>query len=166
MLLFHISVWVFNFLWQRLPSPVKKSMLRIRDVYPGFEFPDFLLIPDPDPQHYKKYCFFVLASGFSSFYERDYRVPLKNQCCGSEMFILDPNFSIPESGSESKNLSILTQKLFLSSRKYDPGCSSRIRILVVNPSRIPDHRKKYCFFVLASGFLSFCDRDYPIRSSK
>jgi hypothetical protein len=37
---------------------------------------------------------------------------------------------IPGSGSASasKNISILTQKLFLSSRKYDPGCSSRIRI--------------------------------------
>ncbi len=32
----------------------------------------------------------------------------------------DPNFTIP---SASKNLSILTQKMFLSSRKYDPGCS-------------------------------------------
>ncbi len=38
--------------------------------------------------------------------------------------------SIPEPGSASKNLSILTQKLFLSSRKYDPGCSPSIRILI------------------------------------
>jgi hypothetical protein len=38
-------------------------------------------------------------------------------------------------GSASKNLSILTQKLFLSSRKYDPGCSSRIRVLILP---IPD----------------------------
>jgi hypothetical protein len=30
---------------------------------------------------------------------------------------------------------ILTQKLFLSSQKYDPGCSSRIRILIFS---IPD----------------------------
>ncbi len=39
-------------------------------------------------------------------------------------------FSIPDPGSASKNLSILTpkkpKKLFPSSRKYDPGCSSRI----------------------------------------
>ncbi len=28
--------------------------------------------------------------------------------------------------------------MFLSSRKYDPGCSSRIRILIFYPSRIPD----------------------------
>jgi hypothetical protein len=35
--------------------------------------------------------------------------------------------SIQDPGSASKNLSILTQKKwFLSSRKYDPGCSSRI----------------------------------------
>jgi hypothetical protein len=30
------------------------------------------------------------------------------------------------------------KKGFLSSRKYDPGCSSRIRILTFYPSRIPD----------------------------
>jgi hypothetical protein len=29
-------------------------------------------------------------------------------------------------------------KLLLSSRKYDPGCSSRIRILIFYPSRVPD----------------------------
>jgi hypothetical protein len=46
-------------------------------------------------------------------------------------------FSIRHTGSESKNLSILTQKLFLSSRKYDPCCSSRIQILIFYPSRIP-----------------------------
>jgi hypothetical protein len=35
--------------------------------------------------------------------------------------------SIPDPGSASKNLSILTPKnQFLSYRKYDPGCSSRI----------------------------------------
>jgi hypothetical protein len=38
--------------------------------------------------------------------------------------------SIPDPGSASKNLSILTQKKtkkwVLSSRKYDPGCLSRI----------------------------------------
>jgi hypothetical protein len=33
----------------------------------------------------------------------------------------------------------LTQKIFLSSRKYDLGCSSWIRILIADPgSRIPD----------------------------
>jgi hypothetical protein len=50
--------------------------------------------------------------------------------------------SIPGPGSAWKNLSILTpketKKWFLSSRKYDPGCSSRIRILTFYPSRIPD----------------------------
>jgi hypothetical protein len=48
-------------------------------------------------------------------------------------------FSIPDPGSASKNLSILTpKKWFLSSRKYDPGCSSRIRMLTFYPSRNPD----------------------------
>jgi hypothetical protein len=48
--------------------------------------------------------------------------------------------SDPGSVFSSKNLGILhvTQKLFLSSRKYDPACSSRIRILIFNPSRILD----------------------------
>ncbi len=58
-------------------------------------------------------------------------------------------FSIPEPnclhpGSALKNFSILTpknqKKWFLSSRKYDPGCSSRtrIRMLTFYPSQIPD----------------------------
>ena len=52
---------------------------------------------------------------------------------------------IPGSGSASKNLSILTQKMFLSwvvsSGKYDPGCSSRIRILNFYQSRIQGSKK-------------------------
>jgi hypothetical protein len=66
------------------------------------------------------------------------------------MFIPDPTFfpsrirtvSIPGPGSASKNSSILTpknpKKWFLSYKKYDPGCSSRIRMLTFYPSRIPD----------------------------
>ena len=52
--------------------------------------------------------------------------------------------SIPDPGSSSKNLSILTpkkaKKWFLSSKKYDPGCSSRIPDpdADFSPSRIPD----------------------------
>jgi hypothetical protein len=52
--------------------------------------------------------------------------------------------SIPDPGSSSKNLSILTQKKakkwFLSSKKYDPGCSSRIPDPDADflPSQIPD----------------------------
>ncbi len=44
------------------------------------------------------------------------------------MFIPDPSFFHP--GSAPKNLSIFTKKRFLSSRKYDPGCSSRILIFL------------------------------------
>jgi hypothetical protein len=44
--------------------------------------------------------------------------------------IPDPRSRVPDPGSSSKNLSILTpkkaKKWFLSSIKYDPGCSSRI----------------------------------------
>ncbi len=68
-----------------------------------------------------------------------------NQCGGSGMLIPDPGsdffhpgsrirtVSILDPGSSSKNLSILTpkkqKKWSLSSKKYDPGCSSRIRML-------------------------------------
>jgi hypothetical protein len=51
-------------------------------------------------------------------------------------------FPITDPGSASKNLSTifkyLNPKWFLSSRKYDPGCSSWIRILIFYPSRTPD----------------------------
>jgi hypothetical protein len=44
------------------------------------------------------------------------------------MFILDPGFEFFHPGSAS-NLSTYfnSKKWFLSARKYDPGCSSRIR---------------------------------------
>ncbi len=52
------------------------------------------------------------------------------------MFIPDPNFF--PSRIHIKNY-LNPKKLFLSSRKYDPGCSSRIliRIRIFSPSRIP-----------------------------
>jgi hypothetical protein len=40
----------------------------------------------------------------------------------------------------SKNLGI---KLFQSSQKHDPGCSSQIRILIFNPARIQDPGVKH-----------------------
>ena len=55
--------------------------------------------------------------------------------------------SIPDPGSASKNLSILTpkktKKWFPSSRKYDPGCSSRIQMLTFYPSwpSVPEVKK-------------------------
>ena len=71
------------------------------------------------------------------------------QCCGSGMFIPDSTFFHP--GSELspsriliKEFKILTpkkaKKWFLSSKKYDPGCSSRIPDPDADflPSRIPD----------------------------
>jgi hypothetical protein len=43
-------------------------------------------------------------------------------------------FSIPDPGSASKNLSIISpKKWFLSSWKYDRGCSSRIRVPAPGP---------------------------------
>ncbi len=64
------------------------------------------------------------------------------------MFIPDPGsrvliLSIPYPGSAQKNLGILTPKIkvFLSSRKYDPDCSSRIRILIFLPLPAPGGQK-------------------------
>jgi hypothetical protein len=81
----------------------------------------------------------------------------KNQCCRSGMFILDPgsdffpslipypNCLHPRSRVRiKKNLSVLTpKKWFLSSRKYDPGCSSRIPDPDADfyPSRIPGSKR-------------------------
>jgi hypothetical protein len=74
---------------------------------------------------------------------------------GSEFFsIPDPNFS--HHGSASKNLSVVTQKW-----KYDPGCSSRIRMPDQNPDFLPipdpdpQHWKKGRNF---SGLLDFVSR--------
>ncbi len=77
------------------------------------------------------------------------------QCCGSGMFIPDPGSDffpsrIPDPNclhlgsriliKEFKNFQKKTKKWFLSSKKYDPGCSSRIPDPDTDflPSRIPD----------------------------
>jgi hypothetical protein len=55
--------------------------------------------------------------------------------------IPEPNLSIPDPGSASKNLSILTQKngfLTLGNMIRVVQTASRIRILTFYPSRIPD----------------------------
>jgi hypothetical protein len=69
-------------------------------------------------------------------------------CCGSGMFIPDPRseffpfririFSIPIRIKEFKYFN--PKKLFQSSRKYDLGCSSRIRILIFLPIPDPESR--------------------------
>jgi hypothetical protein len=64
------------------------------------------------------------------------------QRCGSRIRI----FSIPDLGSRVKKIlrsririkEFKPKNLFPSSRKYDPGCSSLIRILIFYSSRIPD----------------------------
>jgi hypothetical protein len=74
------------------------------------------------------------------------------QCCGSGMFpgsdffpsaFRDPGseFFHPGSRIRIKEFKYFNpKKWFLSSRKYDPGCSSRIRIRILTfyPSPIPD----------------------------
>jgi hypothetical protein len=104
---------------------VNISVLRIRDVYPGSRVRLFS-IPDPG----------------SEFFE----------CCGSGMFILDPGseffpsrIRIFPSQIRDPHQRIVTQKKwFLSSRKYDPGCSSWIpdKILTFYPSWIPGSKRQ------------------------
>ncbi len=64
---------------------------------------------------------------------------------GSDFFpswIPDPNFFYPGSRILIKEFKYVNpKKWFLSSRKYDPGCSSRIRILTFCPSRIQGFKK-------------------------
>ncbi len=72
------------------------------------------------------------------------------QCCGSRMFILDQNFSIPDSGSGSKRFRIpdpyphqrievfLTKKIVFKLSEIRFG----IPILIFYPSRISDLRVK------------------------
>ncbi len=111
-----------------------------------------IVITDPDPsinrqKKIKKYLDFncLVTSCICN-----------KQCGGSGINIRIRLFSIPDPNclhpvSSSKNLSILTpkaKKWFLSSKKYDPGCSSRIRIMTFShpgskgqkstQSRIPD----------------------------
>ncbi len=55
------------------------------------------------------------------------------------MFIPNPNIFHRGSRIRNKEFKYFNQKKgLLSSRKYDPGCSSRIWILIFYPSRIPD----------------------------
>ncbi len=69
------------------------------------------------------------------------------QCCGSGMLIPDPGseLSIPDTNFFPSRIRIKElkyfnpKKLFLSSRKYDPGYQSRIRIFY--PSRIQGSKR-------------------------
>ncbi len=76
------------------------------------------------------------------------------QCCGSGMFIPDPGHVFFHPGSRIRSVSIPDpgsririeefkyfnqKKRFLSSRKYDPGCSSRIADPDAYFLPIPDH---------------------------
>ncbi len=95
---------------------------------------------------------------------------ISSQCCESGMFITDSNFSIPDprvkkspdpgSGSTTLNRQkiwmFLTQKVLLSSLKYDLVCWSQIRIFVypdpgVKKSPVPESRIRNT--VIQLGFL-------------
>ncbi len=94
-------------------------------------------------------------------------------------------FSIPDPRSSSKNSSILTpkkaKKWFLSSKKYDLGCSSRIpgpgsgHSPIPDPgswgqkgtqSRIPDPDPQHCLFLYTeSGSFLICKKSTGSRST-
>jgi hypothetical protein len=88
----------------------------------------------------------VVNGTMNNFLRRSEHFKPRMQCCESGMFIPDPTFSNPDPGSKLFLSRIRTKefedfnpkKWFSSSRKYDPSCSSRIRILTFYPSRIPD----------------------------
>ncbi len=65
-------------------------------------------------------------------------ITASQQCCGSGMFILDPNFFYLEFQY------FIPQKWFLSTRKYDPGCSSRIPDPDPDFLPIPDPNPQHC----------------------
>jgi hypothetical protein len=70
---------------------------------------------------------------------------IQGKCCGSGMFIPDPGseFFPSQVRNRIKEFKCFNpKKWFLSSRKYDLGCSSRIRIQIFFPSRIPAGVKK------------------------
>jgi hypothetical protein len=75
---------------------------------------------------------------------------------GSEFFpswIPDLNFFRQGSRIRIKIKFFYPKKWFLSSRKYDSGCSSRIQILTYYLSRIPDPGVKKAYLVLPSSVL-------------
>ncbi len=95
---------------------------------------------------------------------------IPNQCCGSWMFIPDPNYFLSRIPDPHQRI-FIPKKLFLRSRKYDPvvhpGSGSRIRILIFYPSRDPGSRGlkstgsrihikefKYRYFISKKLFLS------------
>jgi hypothetical protein len=83
-------------------------------------------------KRHENFYFYTKKLSFCEFMHVGYK-----QCSGSEMFI--PNFFHHGYRIRIKEFKYFnTKKWFLSSRKYDPGCSSRIRILICYPSRIQD----------------------------
>ncbi len=67
---------------------------------------------------------------------------LFRQCCGSGLFFSNPNFCPSRIPDLHQRIPVFEpKKLFLNSRKYHPGCSSRIRILIFYPSRIPGSKR-------------------------
>ncbi len=128
---------------------------------------NFLLqLPPPPPGFIPQYiCIMVFLRQFvlvmllliSSFITVLYMRCCPKQCCGSGMFIPDPgsdffpsriripdpNCLHPGSRIRIKEFKYLNpKKWFISSRKYDPSCSSRIPDLDADFLPIPDPRSR------------------------
>jgi hypothetical protein len=92
-----------------------------------------------------------------------------NQCSGSGINIPGSRIRIFPSqihGQKVEKFRIrdkycYRKKLFLSSRKYDPGCLSRIRIVILSPSRGPGFRgqKRQRIPDPGSGFATLVEMD-------
>jgi hypothetical protein len=76
----------------------------------------------------------------------------QDHCCGSGMFIPDPGYDFFPSRIRTVSISVrikelfYPQKWFLSSRKYDPGCSSRIPNADFLPALWNRNRRNRNFF--------------------
>jgi hypothetical protein len=94
---------------------------------------------------YKSKHLYLLNISFYVHYSTLLPLPLLgfHQCCGSGMFIPDPGSEFFPSRISIKEFKYFNpKKWFLSSTKYDPGCSSRIHLGYRIPGskrhRIPD----------------------------
>jgi hypothetical protein len=101
--------------------------------------------------------------------------PVFTECCGSGMFIPYPPFFHPGSELSPSRIPDPHQRIKYFnpkktngfSKKYDLGCSSRIRMLTFYPSRIPDPGVKdtgYGFATLVFSYHFDADPDLASKN--
>ncbi len=98
-----------------------------------------------DGGRYTVFLFRLLLNPFPGFFFSVADPGCFSRISDPNFFIPDPNFYHPGSRISIKEFKYFNhKKWFLSSRKYDPGCSSRIRIPDPDPDflPIPDPRSR------------------------